>query len=218
MASVLHPTSGYSEREELWNSVTHGVGAVLSLVGWVVLLVLASFSGDGFLITACALYGLTLVLLYTASTLYHAARSLRLKKIFLILDHCGIYLLIAGSYTPFALGPLRGPLGWTILGVIWGLAIVGIVRTALAGGRGDLWGSLIYLGMGWLCLIAVVPLYRNLPPAGFACLVAGGVLYSLGVAFYLARRLTFHHTIWHLFVLGGSFLQFFAILSVLPPA
>lgn len=214
MGKDVHPTSGFSPVEELWNSLTHGFGIPIALVGWVVLVYFSLHFGDPLMLVACSVYGLSLVLLYSASTLYHSMRSLRWKKAFLIFDHCCIYLLIAGSYTPFALGPLRGPLGLSVLAVIWFMAIIGVVRECLQARRGGVLSAVIYLIMGWLSLAIIVPLYMELPRPGFFALIAGGVLYSLGVVFYLSRKLKFHHAIWHLFVLGGSICQFFAVLSI----
>lgn len=214
MSQDVHPTSGFSRIEEIWNSLTHGFAIPLAVAGWVVLVLFSARYADPLMIVASSIYGLSLVLLYTASTLYHSMRGLRWKKAFLIFDHCCIYLLIAGSYTPFALGPLRGPLGFTILAVVWALALVGIVREFLHAKRGGALSAVIYLGMGWMSLVILMPLYLQLPRTGFVFLVAGGVVYSLGVIFYLSRGLKFHHAIWHLFVLGGSVCQFFAILSI----
>jgi hemolysin III len=215
MAHDLHPTSGYPPTIELLNSLTHALGIILALAGLVLTVVWASLYAGPVLIIACAVYGASLVLLYTASTLYHAVRDLTWKRIFLVCDHAGIYLLIAGTYTPITLGPLAGPLGWTICGLVWALALAGLGKEILLPGRGGLAGSLIYLAMGWICVIAIVPLWRNLSPFSFACLIAGGLVYSGGITFYLWRRFAWHHIVWHLFVLGGSVCHFFAIFSYL---
>ena len=213
-SSELHPTSGYTREEEIANTVTHAIGIGLSVAALVLTVVFASMHADPYLITASAIYGTSLLLLYTASTLYHAARNLRWKRRFLILDHACIYVLIAGTYTPFTLGPLRGPVGWSLFGVIWGLAIAGVFKEIFAAKRGGFWSSMIYLAMGWLVIGFVFPLYIHLSTQAFILVLTGGVVYSLGIIFYLWRDLKFSHAIWHLFVVGGTVVQFFAILSI----
>ncbi len=211
----LHPTSGYSTAEEIANSITHGVGTALAVVGLTVAVIVATLRADAALVTAVAVYGASILALYLASTLYHSARNLRWKQRFLVLDHSCIFLLIAGTYTPFALGPLRGPTGWTLLGVIWGLAAAGIAREFFARRRGGVGSALIYLAMGWLCLWVIVPLWVNLPRVSFVLLLTGGLFYSVGVIFYLYRRIPYHHAIWHLWVMGGSVFQYFAVIHFL---
>jgi len=213
-SSEVHPTSGYSAAEEAWNSITHGIGLVCALAGLVLAVVFASLKGSPYGIVAASVYGSCLVALYLASFLYHTARNLRWKTLFLKLDHACIYLLIAGSYTPFTLGPLRGPLGWTLFGIVWAIALVGITRELFIAKRGGLWGALLYLAMGWLCVIAIQPLFEKLSTSGFILLFTGGVVYSVGVIFYLLRQMKYHHAIWHLFVVGGSVCQFLAILTL----
>lgn len=213
--SELHPTSGYSRAEEIANTITHAIGIALSVAALVLTVVFASLRAGPILITASAIYGTTLLLLYTASTLYHAARDLRWKRRFLILDHACIYLLIAGTYTPFTLGPLRGPVGWSLFGVIWALALAGVIKEIFAAQRGGFWSSVLYLAMGWLVIGFVFPLYLNLSLQAFVLVLAGGVVYSLGVVFYLWKDLRFGHAIWHLFVVGGTVVQFFAVLSIM---
>jgi hemolysin III len=210
----LHPTSGFTRAEEIANTVTHAIGIALSVAALVLTVVFASQGAGPALVVASAIYGTTLLLLYTASTLYHAARDLRWKRRFLILDHACIYLLIAGTYTPFTLGPLRGPVGWSLFGIIWGLALAGVIKEFCAARRGGLWSSMIYLAMGWLVIGFVFPLYLNLSFSAFVLVLAGGVVYSLGIIFYLWRGLKYSHAIWHLFVLGGTVVQFFAVLAV----
>lgn len=197
---------------ERFNSISHLVGVLLAVAGSAVLITQASRQGDAWRIVGFSVYGAMLVALYGASTLYHALSG-RAKALFRKLDHCSIYLLIAGSYTPFALVPLRGAWGWALLGVIWSMALLGIVQEVwLARGARRL--SLgLYVLMGWLVLTAVVPLWRALGPAGFAWLAAGGALYTGGIAFYWAdARLRHSHGIWHLFVLGGSACHFFTLM------
>ena len=210
----IHPTSGFSNFEEILNSVTHGIGMLLGVAGLVLTVVFAALHKNPWLVVACSIYGTTLILLFGASSLYHGVRNLTAKKIFMILDHCGIYLLIAGTYTPFVLGPLRGPLGWSFFGLIWGLAIIGIILETLSETHGGLRSSLIYLVMGWVFIGVIVQLYSRMSLFGFIMLLTGGVVYSLGVIFYLVRTIPYSHVIWHIFVIGGSVCHFFAVLSL----
>jgi hemolysin III len=211
----VHPTSGYTPFEEAMNSLTHGVGLLWAVTALTLSVVFASLYSNAWVITASAIYGTSLTFLYLASFLYHSARNLRWKRFFLIWDHAGIYVLIAGSYTPFMLGPARGPVGWTIFGIVWTLAISGVIKEIFAKKRGGLISSLIYLGMGWICLFAIVPLYFHMSGTGFTLLLVGGLVYSLGVFFYLFRKMKYHHAVWHLFVLGGSVCQWVSILTII---
>ena len=202
---------------ELANSITHGLGAVLSVLALVLLVVLAALHGTARHVVGAAIFGATLVLLYTMSTLYHALRNPRAKRVFKILDHSAIYLLIAGTYTPFCLATLRGGWGWSLFGVVWGLAAAGVVFKSVFIGRFEILSTAVYLAMGWMVMVAAVPLWRALPAPGMAWLMAGGACYTLGVAFYAWHRLKFHHAVWHLFVLGGSLCHVVAVLgSVIP--
>lgn len=203
--------------EEIANSVTHGVGLLLSIAGLVILVVLASIYGDAWRVISFSIYGSSMILLYAASTLYHSFPQERVKNIFKIMDHSAIYLLIAGTYTPFALVLLRGAWGWSLFGTIWGLALAGIVFKVLFVKRFKVLSVIIYLMMGWLVLIAIQPMVKNIPFGGLGWLVTGGMLYSLGVIFYSWDKFRFHHSIWHLFVLGGSICHFFAILFYVLP-
>ncbi len=193
---------------ERFNSISHLVGTVLALIGASVLITQSALQADPWKIVAFSVYGAMLFALYLASTLYHALRG-RAKAVFKKIDHCSIYLLIAGSYTPFALVSLRGPWGWSLLGAVWTLAVLGIVQEIwLARGERVL-SLVIYVLMGWLALVAVVPLWQALTPAGFAWLAAGGACYTLGIAFYATdHKLRHGHGIWHLFVLAGSTCHF----------
>ena len=204
--------------EELVNSLTHGTGALLSAVGLVVLVVLACLHGTVLHIVSCSIYGATLVLLYTASTLYHSVRSPRLKHAFKIIDHSCIYLLIAGTYTPFTLVTLQGNWGWTLFGLIWVLAAAGIVFQVFFVYRFKILATIAYVLMGWLAVFAVKPLLDTLPSGGFAWLLAGGIVYTVGALFYLVKRLPYNHAIWHLFVLGGSACHYVAVLFYVVPA
>lgn len=197
---------------ERFNSISHLVGAVLAVAGAAALITGASLQGDPWRIVSFSIYGAMLIALYLASTLYHALRG-RAKAVFQKLDHCSIYLLIAGSYTPFALVSLRGPWGWSLLGVVWSLALLGIVQEVWLARGARVLSLVIYLLMGWVALVAVVPLWEALGPDGFAWLAAGGALYTLGVGFYATdHKLRHGHGIWHLFVLGGSTCHFFTLL------
>ena len=203
---------------ELINGVTHGVGFLLSIAGLVVLVVLAASRGGARHVVACSVYGSTLILLYLVSTLYHSVTAPRAKQVLRLIDHIAIYLLIAGTYTPFMLLTLRGGWGWSLFGVIWGLAIVGSVFKILFIGRFRKTSVVIYLLMGWLLMVGLKPLLASLPLAGFVWLMAGGAAYTLGVVFYAWKSLPHHHAIWHVFVMLGSTCHFFAVmLHTLPP-
>jgi len=202
---------------ELANSLTHGLGVVLSATALIVMVFTASVHGTARHIVGAAIFGSALVLLYTMSTLYHAFRGPRLKRVFKILDHTAIYLLIAGTYTPFCLTTLRGAWGWSMFGVIWGLAALGVGFKAVFTGRFEALSTAIYLAMGWIVMIAARPLWLHLPRPGMYWLMAGGLFYSLGVVFYSWKRLKFHHAIWHLFVLGGSLSHVAAVLGYVIP-
>lgn len=200
-------------REELANLLTHAVGLLASAAAAAVLVVLAALGGDPWRIVGTAVFGATVVLLYTASTLYHAARSERLKARLQVFDHCAIYLLIAGTYTPFTLVGLRGGWGWSLFGVIWGLAMAGVVFKLFFTGRFPRVSTAVYVGMGWLALVAAGPMLSRLPAATLGWLVAGGVAYTAGTAFYLSRRIPYAHAIWHLFVLAGSVFHALAVAT-----
>lgn len=203
--------------EELANSVSHGVGAGLGAVGLTVLVVLAIAGGDPFRIVSTSIYGASVVLLFLASTLYHAFQRPKLKYVFQVLDHAAIFLLIAGTYTPFALVTLRGPWGWTLLALVWGVAAVGIAFEALYLERFPVLSTLLYLAAGWMGLVVAVPLSQALSVEGWAWLLGGGLAYTLGVVFFVWERLPYHHTIWHLFVLAGAACHFFAVLRHVVP-
>jgi hemolysin III len=202
------------EHGERFNTLSHLFGALLALGGGVLLIVLGALSADVWKIVSFSIYGTTLVLLYGFSTLYHNARPGKIKSFLQKLDHNSIYLLIGGSYTPFTLVSLRGPWGWSLFGVVWGLALLGITQESWPRNRKTrLLSMVIYLLMGWVALVAVVPLVKALGWAGFAWLAAGGVAYTVGIIFYLNDEKFSHwHGIWHLFVIAGSTLHFFAVL------
>jgi hemolysin III len=202
----------YSTGEEIAHSVTHGVGAALAVAGLVILVVLAAWRGDAWRVVSFSIYGTTLFLLYLASTLYHAFPWPRVKRIFKVLDHVSIYLLIAGTYTPICLVAMRGPWGWTLFGLIWGLAIGGIVLKTLLIGRAPVLSVVLYIAMGWLAVVAVKPMGAMMPKPAIAWIFAGGLFYTLGVVFYVMKRVRYHHAVWHGFVLGGSVCHFFAMM------
>jgi hemolysin III len=204
--------------EEVANTITHGIGLLLSIVGFVVLLVLAALRGTAWHIVACSIYGATLICLYTASTLYHAVISPRVKRALRIFDHSAIYLLIAGTYTPFLLVSLRGPWGWSLFGVIWGLALAGVLFKFWFVERFVILSTAVYIAMGWLVVIAAKPVITHVPFTALIWLLAGGLAYTGGVIFFAAKRIPYSHAIWHLFVLAGSICHYFAVLStVIPP-
>ena len=204
-------------KEETINALTHGLGALLSLAGLVVLVVLASLRGDAWHIVSCSIYGVTLLLLFSSSTLYHSFRNERLKHVLRIIDHAAIFLLIAGTYTPFVLVNLRGKWGWSLFGVIWGLALAGIVFQVFFVSRFRVLQTLIYLLMGWLVVIAGKPLLTRVALPGLLWLLAGGLSYTVGALFYLWKKLPYHHAVWHLFVLAGAICHYFAILFYVLP-
>jgi hemolysin III len=205
--------------EELLNSITHGIGLALSIAGFVVLLVLAVSRGSVWQIASCAIYGTTLVVLYAASTLYHGIPAPTLKRVFRILDHSAIYLLIAGTYTPFLLVNLRGTVGWTLFAIVWTLAFAGILFKFWFVDRLPIVSTLVYLLMGWLALAAIKPLIAGVPHSGLAWLLAGGALYSFGVVFYASKKIPYAHAIWHVFVMAGSICHYVAVVvCVLVPA
>jgi hemolysin III len=207
----------YSLLEEILNSVTHGAGALISIAGLVLLIVFSSIYGQATHIVSCTIYGTTLVLLYTASTLYHGFQKPNIKHVFKILDHSCIYILIAGTYTPFMLVTVRGALGWTIFGIVWGLTILGIVFKAFFVNRFKIVSTIAYILMGWLVILAIKPLFQALPGGGIFWLVSGGLAYTIGTIFYAWKKLPFNHAIWHLFVLAGSVCHFFAIMFYVVP-
>ncbi len=199
----------YGEKLNAW---THLVGAILALIGTVVIVVLAALGGDPWKVVSVSIYGATLIILYSASTLYHSIRG-RAKSVLQKLDHHSIYLLIAGSYTPFCLVSIRGPWGWSLFGTVWGLALLGMLQELRSRNDARLVSMMIYIVMGWAALAALVPLRSALGSAGFAWLAAGGLVYTLGIVFYvLDARLRHAHGIWHVFVIAGSAVHYFAIL------
>jgi hemolysin III len=207
----------YTPLEEIFNSLTHGIGILISLAGMVLMIVFASRYGNANHIVSSAIFGLTLVMLYTASTLYHSFRKPMLKHVFKICDHSCIYLLIAGTYTPFLMVTLKGMLGWSLFAVVWTLTAAGILFKIFFVYRFAILSTIAYILMGWLIIFAVKPLVHSLPQGGIALLVAGGLAYTLGTVFYAWKKLPFNHAIWHLFVLGGSICHFLAVILYVIP-
>ncbi len=202
----------YSVGEEIVNTATHGVGILLSIAALTVLVAFSSLNGDVWHIASTSIYGTTLILLYTASSLYHAIPYSKAKQVLRRLDHAAIFFLIAGTYTPFVLVNLRGPWGWTLFGLVWGIAIPGVLLELVSRKRYKRLSLSLYLGLGWLVLIAIKPMLVSVETNGLILLLTGGLCYSLGVIFYVWKRLTYNHAIWHLFVLAGSALHFFSVL------
>lgn len=202
-----------SHGSEIANALTHAIGVALALAGLAVLVTIASLHGNPRQIVSYSIYGVTLVVLYAASTAYHGIRLPQFKRLLRTLDHMAIYLLIAGTYTPFALISLRGAWGWSLLGIIWALAAIGVVFKLFFIGRFPRTSTVVYLAMGWLALVAVRQLFMHLPANGLILLFVGGICYSTGVVFFaLDYKWRFNHAIWHLFVLGGSICHFFAVV------
>lgn len=202
----------YTLGEEIANSVIHGLGIGLSVAALVILVAFSVLEHDGYKLASSIVYGITLVLEYTASTLYHSFPQPKVKHLFKIFDHCGIYLLIAGTYTPFCLVTLRNDNGWLLFWVIWSLAALGIAFEAFWAYRPRWLSAAVYLGMGWMVVLSFGPLRANLDPAGLWLLVAGGLAYTLGTVFYVMKRVKYMHAVWHVWVLAGSVLHFLAVL------
>ena len=204
-------TRDQSAGEELANSLTHGIGLILSIACLVLLVVFSALNGTVWHIVSCSIYGLTLVILYAASTLMHAVRTPRLKRAFKIMDHSAIYTLIAGTYTPFTLVVLRDHGGWWVFGAVWSLALAGIIYQVLFVDRYQIVSLLSYLALGWLVVFVIKPLMATLPPAGLVWIFLGGLAYTIGTIFFASSR-PYFHAVWHVFVLIGSLCHFFGIL------
>ncbi len=210
--SLAVPEREQSRGEEIANSISHGVGLVAALAATPFLIAHAVGLGDAGFIVGASVFAATMVLLYLTSTLYHALPRGKAKRAFQVIEHAAIFLLIAGTYTPFTLGVLRGAWGWTLFGLVWGLAAVGVLLAVVGGVRYRARSLLLYLGMGWLIVVAIRPLSLRIPLSGLLWLVAGGLAYTVGVAFFAAKRLRYGHFVWHLFVLAGTACHFIAVL------
>ncbi len=213
----LRETTQYTAFEEIMNSITSGAGLLVSIAGLVLLVAKSSVSGQASHVVSSIVFGMSLILLYTASTLYHSFQRPKIKKFFKILDHSCIYVLIAGTYTPFMIIVVRGVLGWTLFAVVWSLTVLGIIFKAFFVNRFKIVSTVAYVLMGWLIIFAIKPLFQALPEAGIAWLVAGGLAYTLGTIFYIWKGLPFNHAVWHLFVLAGSTCHFIAVLFYVLP-
>ena len=207
----------YSPAEELANSITHAVGIVLAIAGLAVRTGFAITYGNAWHIVSASIFGATMILLYTASTLYHSVQAPRGKALLRVFDHCAIFLLIAGTYTPFTLISLRGPWGWSLFGTVWALALFGIVFELSPLRRHRVVSHALYIGMGWAVIAATKPLLTHIAPGGLVLMVAGGLAYTLGIGFYALRKMRFNHAVWHIFVLVGTTLHFFAVLFYVIP-
>ncbi len=205
------------KREEFWNTLTHGLGAVLAVVALVLLIVFSAYNGSAMHLAVSLVFGISLVLLYSASTIYHAVVKLKWKRFFRLIDHLSIYVLIAGTYTPFALLGLKGTWGWTIFGLIWAFAIVGFIFKFSPLRRSEKLSLSLYALMGWLIIIAIKPLLANVPSPALWYLLGGGLCYTFGIYFYAKEKIPYNHAIWHVFVLGGSTLHFLGIFLYLIP-
>jgi hemolysin III len=201
-------------KEELVNAITHGLGALLAIAALVLLVVFASIYGNVWHIVSFSIFGATLVILYFSSTLYHSFRNERVKILFRKFDHISIFLLIAGTYTPFCLAVLNGWIGWTIFGIVWGCSLIGIVVKAFFTGQKEVLSTIMYIVMGWIIVFAIKPLYDSVSATTFALLICGGLSYTAGTFFFLNQKIKYNHGIWHLFVLGGSVLHFFSVLTL----
>lgn len=202
-------------REEVVNAITHGIGAGLAVAGLVTLIIVAATRGTAVHVFSFSTFGSTMIILYLASTFYHAFRKEKLKTLFRKLDHMAIYLLIAGTYTPFCLTVLEGTLRWVVLTAIWSLAASGIVFKLFYTGKKELLSTILYLAMGWLAIVVIKPLYTLMSTDGFVLLMSGGACYTFGTWFYSRDRIRYNHGIWHVFVLAGTTLHFFSVLSLL---
>lgn len=203
----------YSLGEELLNSISHGVGAALAIAGLIVGLVIAVNTGDPYKIASMTLYGVTLIILYTVSTIYHALKPNKGKKVMRVLDHCAIYLLIAGTYTPFSLVSLRGSIGWIVFGVCWGACILGIVLNAIDIKKYAIISMISYIATGWMIVFAFSPLTEVVAKNGIVLLIWGGIAYTVGAVLYgIGKKIKYIHSVWHFFVLAGSILHYFAVI------
>lgn len=206
----------FTKREEIANAIIHGIGALLSVAALVILIVSSVMHGTVWHVVSFTLFGATMVLLYVSSTLVHGFPAGRAKDVFEILDHSSIYFFIAGTYTPLLFLAVKGTLGWTLFGIVWGLAIAGTVFKAYFVKRFLHMSTLMYILMGWLIVFAWNPLVTNMPSKGLILLAIGGLLYTVGAVFYVWRGFTYHHAVWHIFVLAASVLHFFAVMTLLP--
>ncbi|GAA4058584.1 PAQR family membrane homeostasis protein TrhA [Amphibacillus indicireducens] len=213
----MNKVSQFSLGEEIANAITHGVGMVLSIVGLVFLIIFSALYGSAWHVVSFTIFGVTMVFLYTSSTLLHSLPRGRAKDVFEILDHSSIYFFIAGTYTPFLLVAVRGTLGWTLFGIVWGVAIAGTIFKVFFVKRFVLVSTVLYVAMGWLIVFTWPTLTEQLARNGIILLIIGGLFYTLGAIFYVWRFFKYHHMVWHLFVLTGTILHYFTVLIYLLP-
>lgn len=202
----------YTVGEEIFNSVSHGVGVLLSIAALVLLIIFAAIYSDGYGLASALVYGISLIILYTMSMVYHIVQNKTAKRVLRVFDHCSIFILIAGTYTPYLLGPLRSPIGWTIFGIIWGVTVIGILMNAISLEKFRIISLICYVLMGWGIVLSIKPLAQNIALPGLVLLIAGGLVYTVGVVFYVLKKYRYMHSIWHLFVLAGSVCHYFSIL------
>lgn len=202
----------YTVGEEIFNSVSHGVGVLLSIAALVLLIIFAAIYSDGYGLASALVYGISLIILYTMSMVYHIVQNKTAKRVLRVFDHCSIFILIAGTYTPYLLGPLRSPIGWTIFGIIWGVTVIGILMNAISLEKFRIMSLICYVLMGWGIVLSIKPLAQNIALPGLVLLIAGGLVYTVGVVFYVLKKYRYMHSIWHLFVLAGSVCHYFSIL------
>lgn len=207
----------YTLGEELFNSISHGIGACLSVAALVLCIVRAALLGTAAGVVGASIYGSTLVILYCMSTLYHAITNQTARRVFRVFDHTSIYLLIAGTYTPITLVTLKGAMGWTLFGIVWGIAVLGIVLNAISIERFKKFSMVSYIVMGWAVVISIKDIIANMPKGGLIFLLLGGIAYTVGIIFYALKKVKFMHSVWHFFVLAGSILQFFAVYFYVLP-
>ncbi len=208
-------TKRYTLGEEIFNSVSHGTGGLLAIAGTVILIVFSAIYSNAWGVVSSAIYGASMIILYTMSTLYHAITNVRAKKFFRIMDHNTIFFLIAGTYTPITLVALRGALGWVLFGIVWGAAILGIVLNSIDLERFRKPSVVCYIAMGWVIIFAIKPMLSSVPKATMLFLLIGGAFYTVGVIFYAIKKVKYFHSVWHLFTIGGTVFHWFAILIMI---
>ena len=212
MKKEVSKTPKYTLGEEIFNSISHGVGVGLSIAALVLLIVFGSLKGGGYPLAAGLVYGISLIILYSMSMVYHIVQNKKGKAVMRIFDHCSIFVLIAGTYTPYLLITLNKALGWTMFGIIWGMAIMGIIMNSINLEKFKKFSLACYIVMGWAIIFTIKPIINNIPPMGVMLLVLGGIIYTVGVIFYIMKKYKYMHSVWHLFVLGGSVCHYLSIL------
>lgn len=208
-------TKRYTLGEEIFNSVSHGAGGMLAIAGTVVLIVIAALYSNAWGVVSSAIYGASMIILYTMSTLYHAITNKKAKSFFRIMDHNTIFILIAGTYTPYTLVPLRGSVGWTLFGIIWGAAIIGIVFNSISLEKAKKLSLVCYVAMGWAIIFAIKPMIASVTKTSLVFLLIGGIFYTAGIVFYAVKKIRYFHSVWHLFTVGGTVFHYFSILLIM---